>query len=848
MKNIYQKILIFLLFANIAKAQIAGIVSDASTQERLVGAAIIIKGTNIGVSTNANGYFKFEGAFDYPITLEVQYIGYQKLTHTISSPNNNVKLNLTPNNLSLSEVVISARREGERAMDLAIPIAVLGGGLLEQAAAFNVNTVKEMIPSVQLYSSNPRNTTLNIRGIGSTFGLTNDGIDPGVGFYVDGVYFARPAATTIDFIDISQLEVLRGPQGTLFGKNTTAGALNIVTRRPTFENNLVLENTFGNFGFVQSRGSFSGAIIKNKLAGRLSFSATNRDGVLHNISTQKNENTLNNLGFRGQLLYKVNDSIEILIIGDNSVQSPSGFAQVYAGEVVTKRANFRQFSQIIKDLNYELPSRNPFDRIIDHDTPWRSNQQLGGASVQADVKKKLYKFTSISAWRYWNWDPSNDRDFTGLEGLRRSKAPSRQDQFSQEFRFDFDVSKKVKALFGVFGFYQTLNPNGAHIEEAGKDQWRFSQTSNNPIWATPGLIEGFGVKTMPNFRNLSAAIFSQFDYKVNQRLTLNPGLRLNYDQKSVDFRRETFGGLQTTDPALIALKNSVYTNQAFERNISNTNLSGQLFGTYKASANTNVFAGVSLGFKPVGLNLGGLPTENGRVMVELADIKPERITHFEMGVKSQPFNNAILNVSLFKSIIKDFQALVQSPDLAINRGFLSNAEQVSVTGLEMEFNYNWNSKIEFTSNLSYTDGRYDKFTNAPVPLEETGGPSFKDISGGVLPGISKWATTNKLQFNKRGSLFAKKGEFYFAVELFYRSGFSSSPSPSAHLNIPAYALTSLRTGFRVTQGVSINIWARNLFNTNYFELLLPGAGNAGHFAGVLGDPRMYGITLKYTLN
>ena len=97
--------------------------------------------------------------------------------------------------------------------------------------AFNVNRVKEFVPSVQLYTSNPRNTGLNIRGLGSPFGLTNDGVDPGVGFYVDGVYYARPAAATFDFIDIERIEVLRGPQGTLFGKNTTSGAFNITTQK-----------------------------------------------------------------------------------------------------------------------------------------------------------------------------------------------------------------------------------------------------------------------------------------------------------------------------------------------------------------------------------------------------------------------------------------------------------------------------------------------------------------------------------------------------------------------------------------------------------------------------------------
>ena len=172
---------------------------------------------------------------------------------------------------------------------------------------------------MQLYSSNPRNTTLNIRGLGSTFGLTNDGIDPGVGFYVDGVYYARPAATTLDFIDIEQIEVLRGPQGTLFGKNTTAGAFNVTTRAPSFTPGLNVEVSYGNYGFVQAKSSITGPISK-KLAARVSFSGTQRDGVLYNVATQKHINDLNNLGFRAQLLYKPTENLKITLTGDDTRQ------------------------------------------------------------------------------------------------------------------------------------------------------------------------------------------------------------------------------------------------------------------------------------------------------------------------------------------------------------------------------------------------------------------------------------------------------------------------------------------------------------------------------------------------
>src|SRR6185503_20128320 len=144
-----------------------------------------------------------------------------------------------------------------------------------------------------------------------TFGLTNDGVEPGVGFYVDGVYYARPAATTLDLINVERVEVVRGPQGTLFGKNTTAGAFNITTRKPSFRPGGVFEVSYGNYGFIQAKGSVTGG-LGTKLAGRISFSGTQRNGTVQNINTQKYINDINNLGFRGQLLYLPSDNVEIL--------------------------------------------------------------------------------------------------------------------------------------------------------------------------------------------------------------------------------------------------------------------------------------------------------------------------------------------------------------------------------------------------------------------------------------------------------------------------------------------------------------------------------------------------------
>ncbi|RYC70809.1 MULTISPECIES: TonB-dependent receptor [Spirosoma] len=847
MRKTLPLITLFILSVSTLFAQgvVVGVVKDNEGLP-VAAATVLIKGTNTYAIADATGQFSLAARQEFPFTIRISSVGFKPQEILLAKrPDSPLSLTLANDN-QLSEVVITSRRRQESAQDVPIPISVVRGALVEDAGAFNVNRLKELVPTVQLYSSNPRNTTLNIRGLGSTFGLTNDGIDPGVGFYVDGVYYARPAATTLDFIDIEQIEVLRGPQGTLFGKNTTAGAFNITTRAASFQPGATLEVSYGNYGYIQARSSITGPLSR-KIAGRLSFSGTQRNGLLYNVATQKPVNDLNNLGGRGQLLFTPTDRISITLAGDVSSQRPDGYAQVVAGVAPTLRPAYRQFNQIIADLNYKLPSQNPFDRVIDHDTPWRSGNELGGVSLNVDAKIGSGTLTSTTAWRYWNWDPSNDRDFTGLPVLSKSAATSRHEQWTQEVRYAGAISPRVSGVIGVFAIGQDLKTDPVHTEESGSAQWRFSQSSTSPLWRTPGLLDGFGIRTTSRLKSFGAAVFGQVDWAITDRLHLLPGLRYNYDEKQVDFSRQTYGGLQTTDPALIALKNAVYTNQAFTANVDESNLSGQLTLSYKVSSRINSFATYSNSYKPVGVNLGGLPTANGRVLTELARIKPEYVSHFEVGVKTRPTPLSTLNVVFHNTDIRDFQTQVQTAEVGVNRGYLANAERVRVVGVEVDGNIRVSNGLSFYGAVAYTDGKYVSFKNAPVPLEETGGESaFKDISGGDLPGISKWAGSFGGEISGGGNLLSQSGRFFLALDSYYRSSFSSSPSPSKYLNIEGYTLLNARVGFRASNGLSIMFWSRNLLDKDYFEQLLPAAGNAGHYAAVLGDPRTFGTTLRYS--
>ena len=222
---------------------------------------------------------------------------------------------------------------------------------------------------MQFYSTNPRNSAVTIRGLGAPFGLTNDGLEPGVGLYIDGVFYARPASATLDFLDVERIEVLRGPQGTLFGKNTTAGAINVTTRKPSFTSGGDFELNVGDLGFVQAKASVTGPLGR-KVAGRVSFSGTQRDGTVYNVRTRDDVNDLDNVGFRGQVLVAPSDKVAILLAADytpsaarrGTPRSWPAWRRRCAPRIVSTRRSPRTCST-------RAPSFNAFDRVTDVDTP-----------------------------------------------------------------------------------------------------------------------------------------------------------------------------------------------------------------------------------------------------------------------------------------------------------------------------------------------------------------------------------------------------------------------------------------------------------------------------------------------
>ena len=836
------------MMAQAGSSTVTGLVTDASGGA-IPGATVNVINEATGAApetvTNNEGQYIVPALVPGRYRIEAKIDGFETTVRRIVlavGQTSSVDMTLTPARFT-EGVIVTARRVEEVAQEVPIPVSVVSGNLVADSGAFNVNRLKEMIPTVQFYSSNPRNSAINIRGLGAPFGLTNDGIEPGVGLYIDGAFFARPAAATLDFLDVEQVEVLRGPQGTLFGKNTTAGAINVTTRKPSFNRESNVELNYGSLGLVQAKASVTGPLFK-KAAGRISFSGTTRDGTITNTVTGPDLNGLNNLGVRGQLLFAPSDKIAMTVAADHTRQRPDGHAQVVAGVAPTLRPANRQDAQIAADLGYTPPSFNAFDRLTDTNTAWRSHQDLGGAALTIDWKLGPGRLNSTTALRYWDWLPSNDRDFTGLPVTTISAAPSKQRQWTQEVRYAGDVSPRMNFVAGAFFFRQAVDSDPVVKQEQGAAAARFL-LAPSALAATPGLLDGYGFEQYLKYRNVSAAIFGQVEWSITDRLRLLPGLRINYDQKDVDFDQRVYGGLQTTDPALIALQRSVLAPQAYQADVADTNVSGQITAAYHLANRVNTFATYATSFKSVGLNLGGVPTDAaGRPVLSAATVKPEDVRHIEVGLKTEPFSGVTANVTAFNTDVNDFQAQVVNASVGVLRGYLANAEKVRVRGIEFDGSARVNKNLSFYGATAFSDGKYISFPDAPPPLEETGGAQVKDISGSALPGISKWALSYGGEYVNPATVLGQAGEVFGAVDASYRSSYSSSATASKYLVIDGYSVVNARVGFRWKDGWTLSVWARNLFDKNYFELLSAAPGNSGLYVGLPGDPRTVGVTMR----
>lgn len=771
---------------------------------------------------------------------------------------------------NLATVVVTARRKEERALDVPISLAVLDGDALADAGLSTATDLQERVPNLVVSVPNPRLTSFTIRGLGSS--SSNDGLESSVGLFLDGVYLGRQGLSIFDLVDLDRVEVLRGPQGTLFGKNTTAGAVNIVTKLPSQDFEANLESTFGNLGNIQYRGSVTGALVDDVLAGRLTGYLTRRDGLITNtwdgVGTPGDDsvrelNNRNKYGLRGQLLWTPVDGFKARFIAELGKTDEDCCVYPLVGPVRDAVAARDRY------MGYERASLSAYDRLAttDGETSVSVEQKALSAELTWDIGHR-HRLTSLTAWRDWTFQPEND-DATSLR-LTATGTRNEHSQISQEFRLDSSF-KIFDSVVGLYYLRQDFYGREDVRLQEDMARWVFggliNQASPNLTYRNTGLLIDalFPPQTLAGMRVVtpytqvtdSAAAFGSINWHLTPRLDLTTGVRYTHEWKEAEVSRSRSGGNVNASPlaltnllsilpapfnsfTLNGLLDSIAGGDFYRADTRDEgNVSGQVALTFKLDENLNVYASVARGYKGGGINLGVTGTS------VQPTFEPEVATAYEIGAKGQFFNRRLtLSLAAYQTDVEDYQALTFDDENTLipnpRQTNLLNVGAVRLRGVELDaFGYIGRGLFARLA-AAYSQAVTTDFRNAP---DEDTRENTKDLSGKRLYNAPTWSGSAGLEQRiPLGSL-----EAYAGIDYSFKTGYYATVEQGRASYIDGYGLTNARVGLRNGNNHwDVSLWARNLFDVDYVASVHPlyGVGDYGAFAG---DPLTYGVTLRANL-
>ncbi|MFU3546107.1 TonB-dependent receptor [Pseudomonas aeruginosa] len=730
---------------------------------------------------------------------------------------------------ALGKVTVTARRREEDSQKVPTPITVLGGETLEAQRISRVQDLQQVLPSVNVAYIHARQSSVAVRGIGNN--PASDGLEGSAGIYLDNVYLGRPGMAVFDLLDIEQLELLRGPQGTLFGKNTTAGVLNISTRAPTFTAERTVEVSGGQDGYFQGRGTVSGPLGET-LAGRLSAYRTRDDGYIKNIHDDNYLNGGERQGARGQLLFEPNEDFSLRWIADyNEEDSSNGSMVVYGGA-----ERFWQRAALVG----ASPLRDPQRRKVNINGRQHVSVHQGGSSLEANWNLAGgYRLTSISAYRYWHFTPANDEQLN-VSAINDTGVEVHDRQFSQEIRLASPTGGAFDYVVGAYAFRQNLGNK--------------TFTSYGPLadlyllGANLGALNDTYSKANGKIETDSFALFAQGTWHLTERLDFTAGLRGTYEEKNAKVERfAPLGGAAVGGVGAAVRNGQLGAYDSGDLSQYNFAPSALLSLSYQFSDDLLGYASLSHGEKSGGVNLavGSAPSAGADSLL----VGPERANDAELGLKSTLFDRRLLlNANLFWTGIHGYQAttLYQAPGSTQLVQVLANAGSVRSRGLEFEATALPLRGLTLNFNGSYNDVTYLSFKDAPCPAEVStrpGAPSSCDLTGQRVVGASKWIANLNGEYQWR---LDDRFQPYVSASYAYRSATEGTLDNSDLSKIDGYALVNLAAGLRSDLGdgqLDTSVWLKNAFDKDYY--LSAFASINGSYTASVGQPRTLGVSLRY---
>lgn len=559
----------------------------------------------------------------------------------------------------LEEIVVTAQKRTQNVQDVPVAVSVTTTADIERLQVSSVESLQYSTPSLVVSGGDPSRKRFGIRGISD--GSRNTGFDNRIGVYVDGVWVGRSAASNQSVLDLASIEVLRGPQGTLFGKNTVAGAISITTVRPQEGVSGYAEGEFGNYDHRQVRGTLN--IGFSEIAAmRVSGSYLKRDGFTQNLSNGLDYDNRDDYNFRGQFQIKTGDTT-LYIAADTSKSKSRATA---GGE--------------------RLPDPlAPLPRQIAHDELQNFTIDYAGLSGQVDhVFGNGGTLTSITAFRTSKLDGSVDEDFSPARIAATNIAFEDTSHFSQELRYASDNDGAFDYLVGLYFLDQDVKGTGAAFAFA---------RAINPL-APPIFVNA---RHDSKVATTTYAVFVHANYRPTDRLELTLGARYTKDDKSIDYKITDQSGL--------------FTNGTLQDSRSRSDFSPTVSVNYKATDDVMAYARYARGFKS-----GGWNADFVRSIADM-DFEDESVDAFELGLKSTMFDRRLrLNIAAYLSKHKDYQVFsfvqLANGGTALS---VSNAGKLTSKGIEVEAEAAPTDWLTVFANYGYNDATFDSFANGGGP-------------------------------------------------------------------------------------------------------------------------------------
>ncbi len=843
-----------LSFAILAQGQTGTIVGNITTEngESLPGAAVILKGTTYGTATDMNGKFTLENVPAGQENVEVRFQGYKTLNKEVSiSENQTLTLNLVLEEqvYEMNEVMVTTQKREQTSIEVPVAISAMTSKSLETLNLVDFDALSDYVPGLQMQLQSPNNPGFVIRGITSDDGDSR--VQPRVSVYQDGVSISRSRGAAVELFDMERVEVVKGPQGTLFGRGAQIGAVHLIQNKPTESFDADLKLHYGSYNEKLVSGFLNTPIKQGSLYNRLAFHYNERNGFVNNISGGK---------LNGKMAIAVRDIIRWTPGKNTTVDLIMNYQHDdYPGTA-------------FKSMYY-APAGGDTDAWTDADL--ESGDSLGilrdvqGATLKVNAKlSDKWDLTSNTAYRSFYSNEMFDADGTAAPALL-FKEISKSKQMSQELRFNYDDGNRFHGFAGADFFYE----DGSQYVPWYTNEKSFlafylylTDPTSYPAPVISGVpYTGYTDATLQGllyyFAGLDAStgyfanaslneyheeaytnygttksyeVFADGTYDITEKLSATVGIRLTYEDLTGGYNSNSssqpsyLGYFTLGSPGNILFE---ATNGKVSESKDYTSYVGRFVLNYMAG-NNNIYASVSKGRRP-----GVISISSFGAALETNYLQPEIVWSYEAGMKGKALNSALnYDLSVYYYDWDHFQTSVNTDVTSSTSSETTvDAGKAHSLGLEVGARYYFSRTSNVFANYSYIDGEFNDEDSDGNP-QDYAGNTFR------LTPKNTFSAGLDLNFN-----FAQdKNSFYVRPSYTYKSKVYFEDKNTEELSQDGYGLVNLTAGFvfKRKQMYQIGFFGKNMLD----EKFLIDAGNTGDKFGtptaIAGARQVMGVELN----